>query len=722
MVKEVNVNELKDGAVLNNRSCTDIICIPIFALFVIGWIVVIAVAISKGNPAYIVLPTNFRGDRCGTLQLTNYTDYFVPIPSHYTFGICVASCPNILDYVCNNDYEAKIGGSGSVMNSYYSHTSVEYATGFAMAQKCKVSCTAAEQALADRYYGLGVKLQQQKCWVATYFSGATLYRCIPFGADRQNQSLAQQANSSLTAISSLADSLGAGSFFTRGFSECNDAWLVILISSLTAAVVATLWILLLRWVLAPITYLCIIAVFALLVIIGYLAYRMADDYQNNMPAGQTGTDNQLVLWKVLYYTAWILAAIYFVVMLWLLKRIRIAIAVMQEASRAFTNNIGMVIIPPITFVLLIGFIALFVVVTLYIQTIGTLSSEDFVSSASSVFGSSAVNLTLAKGSAIYSAIQAQLNSTNATNTTQNITTWTTSNKGLHAYNFFMFLWTANFVMYFGFFILALIVTTWYFSATAVEMDLDNNGVDGGRQKGTGVGTMCKAFCATLRNHIGTILFGSLLIAIIQFIRAVMLYIQKQYLEKYKDNATVKLIAYCINCWLACIERVITIISKNAFIICCITNDNFLSSAAKAVELLVSNGIRAAMLTYLSTISCWLVKVLIVGCNMAIAYGLIKQKSLTNNTTIESGLFPLFFILLISFVIAILFVNVYESAIDTILMCFFVDERDMNGAFMPPTLAKLVGMFTQVAEARKKYEESLKAAEDAQKTPTPVTKA
>jgi hypothetical protein len=298
--------------------------------------------------------------------------------------------------------------------------------------------------------------------------------------------------------------------------------------------------------------------------------------------------------------------------------------------------------------------------------------------------------------------------------TQNATSYVTGNKPLHAYNFFMFLWTANFVIYFGFFILALIVTTWYFSATALDLDNLENNVEGGKAKGTGVGTMCKAFCATLRYHLGTILFGSLLIAIVQFIRAVMLYIQKTYLEKYKDNATVKLIAYCINCWLACIERVITIISKNAFIICCITNNNFLSSAATAVELLLSNGVRAAMLTYLATVTCWLVKVLIVLSNLAIAYGLIQQKQLTNNVSIESGLFPLFFILLISFVIAILFVNVYESAIDTILMCFFVDERDLKGAFMPPTLAKLVGMFTQVAEARKKYEESLKAAENAEK--------
>ncbi len=81
----------------------------------------------------------------------------------------------------------------------------------------------------------------------------------------------------------------------------------------------------------------------------------------------------------------------------------------------------------------------------------------------------------------------------------------------------------------------LIVTAWYFSATALGLDNDDNGVEGGKQKGTGVGTMCRAFCATLRYHLGTILFGSLLIAIVQFTRAVMLYIQKNQLLKKPDR-------------------------------------------------------------------------------------------------------------------------------------------------------------------------------------------
>lgn len=724
MPKEMKEEELKDGAVLNNRSCTDILCIPIFAIFVIGWIVVIAVAFSKGNPAYLVLPSNFRGDRCGTLKLANTSNYFVPVPSHYTYGICVDRCPAMLDYVCNNDFETVLSTTltGQVQNTYYNHKSSEYFTAYALATKCSLplsNCDAADNQTLERYYGLGVKLQQQKCFMVLYASGSTLYRCLPFQEDQQNKTLQQQANTSAATISALSDKLGTGAFFARGFTECKDAWRVFILSFFIAGVISAIWILLLRWILAPIVYICIIAVFVLLIILGYLAYRMAEDYKSKVLPGDDGSNNQLILWQVLYYTAWILAAMYFIIMLWLFKRIRIAIAVMEEASKAFISNIGMVLLPPITLIFLLGFVALFVVVTMFIQTIGDLTPSDFTASATGVFGATAVNFTTSKGSALYSQIQAQLNTTNATtNQTQNSTTWDSGKaiKGLHAYNFFMFLWTVNFIMCFGFFVMALIVTTWYYSATALEMELYSNGTEGGKQKGTAVGTFCRAICATLRYHLGTILFGSLLIAIIQFVRGVFLYIQTQYLDKYKDNATVKLISYCINCWLACIERVIKIISKNAFIVCCITSDNFLSSASKAVELLVSNGVRVAMLAYLSTIACWLVKVLIVGANMVIAYFLLQQKVLTNGVAIESGLFPLFFVLIISFVIAILFVNVYESAIDTILMCFFVDERDCNGAFMPPSLAKLIGMFSQVAEARKKYEESLKAAEAAQEKP------
>lgn len=711
MAKEVKEEELKDGAILENRSCTDVFCILFFALFLIGWIVVIAVAFAKGRPEYIVKPTNYNGVLCGGDVLTDYPVYYVPVPTLYTYGFCVKSCPSIMDYVCNNEFEAMVGNSSQVVvNGYYSHTSTEYFAGATLAAKCKIStCTTAENVQLERYYGLILKTQQQKCFPAVYTSGSTLYRCIPFASDKQNATLMSQLNASVGELSTLADNWGASAFFTRGFSECQDSWLVILICCLSCAVFSMLWIFLLRWILAPLVYFVIIAVFALLVGVGYLAYRMYDSFSTSTIPGDTGASDQVILWKALMYGAWILAAIYVVLMLWLINRIRIAITVMEESSRAFLANPGMIVIPPITAIVVLGLIALFVAVTLYIQTIGSLQVSDFQSAAVSVFGAAAVNLTEQASGTVYASLTNANTSTNVSSGNSTSFSTSTGIKGLHAYNFFMFLWSFNFVIAWGFMIMALVICTWYFSATAIEVDQFENGVEGGRQKGTNAGTLCRSICATMRYHLGTLFFGSLLIAIIQFIRAVMLYIEKNFLDKYKDNATIKVVIWCINCWLACIERIIKIISYNAFIISCIKCQNFLSSAVDALSLLTSNILRVSMLAFLSTAACFLIKLFICCSNMILAYFLINQSSLTNNVKIESGLFPLFFILLISFAICSLFVNVYEVCIDTILMCFFVDEAELKGMFMPPSLAKLIGMFTQIAEARKKYDEMVKEA-------------
>lgn len=713
-VKEVNEDELKDGAILTNRSCTDVCCILIFGVFVIGWIVVIAVAFANGNPEYIVRPTNYNGQICGINDLSNFSNYYVPLPQRYTYGFCVATCPGILDYVCNNDYEPKIGDeSVSVMNTYYDHTSTEYFAGVALSVKCQSSCSTQEKADLERYYGLVAKSKQNKCFAAVYTSGVTLYRCLPFGSDNQNKTLVEQMNATLGDLSSLADEYGVGSFFTRGFSESKDSWVVILICCLSCAIFALIWIFLLRWILAPIVYLCIIAVFLLFIALGYLSYRMMTDYQDVTLPGDTSSEDQATLWKVLMYTSFALAAIYLVVMLWLMKRIRIAIIIMEEASKAFLSNPGMVIIPPFTCIFLLGIVALFVVVTLYIQTIGSLDASSFTEGAVSVFGASAVNMSEAiatLGQAYYDSLT-NASSTNASAT--NATTFNSDNavKGMHAYNFFMLLWSANFILALGFFIMALVVCAWYFSATAVEIDqYENNSGENGRLKYTNPGTLCRAICVAFRYHLGTLFFGSLLIAIIQFIRALMLYIEKTYLKKYEDNATIKVVIWCIHCWLACIERIVKIISYNAFIICGIKSQGFLSSAADALALLTANIIRVSMLEFLATAACFLIKLFICCCNMILAYFLLQQTQLTNDTTIESGLFPLFFILIISFAIASLFVNVFEVCVDTILMCFFVDEESMKGLFMPPSLAKLVDKFTHIAEAREKYEQMVRDAD------------
>eukprot|EP00743_Colponemidia_sp_Colp-15_P012398 GILK01014093.1.p1 GENE.GILK01014093.1~~GILK01014093.1.p1 ORF type:complete len:441 (+),score=68.54 GILK01014093.1:162-1325(+) len=384
---------------------------------------------------------------------------------------------------------------------------------------------------------------------------------------------------------------------------------------------------------------------------------------------------------------------------------------MEESSKAFLANPIIAILPLFVMVLLLGFAALFVAGTIYIQTMGDVNYEIFESTVSNLIGEGNFNrtqLVIAAGANFADEVYGS----NITDTFNiNVTNFNSTRaiKALHAYNFFMFLWVGNLWIMFAFFVMAMVIVTWYYSATGVEIDEYERGNSSGRLKGTAPGTFCRAICVAIRYHFGTIIFGALLIAIIQFIRAVVLYLEKEFLDKWKDNATVKIALCCLNCLLACIERIIRAVSKGAFVITCITNDSFCPAAQESLGIMISNIVQVGSLQALSTTACLVLKVFIVATNMLIAFGLINVAELTDDREVESGLFPLFFIAVLSFAVAALFVNVFESCVDTIMMCYFIDEKRFDGRFMPPNLAKIVGQFQHIEKARKLYKQQLKSA-------------
>ena len=68
-----------------------------------------------------------------------------------------------------------------------------------------------------------------------------------------------------------------------------------------------------------------------------------------------------------------------------------------------------------------------------------------------------------------------------------------------------------------------------------------------------------------RYHLGSIAFGSLLIAIIQAIRAALAYFQRQS-EKYnKDSKIAKALFCCVQCFLKCLQSLIELVTRNAYI-------------------------------------------------------------------------------------------------------------------------------------------------------------
>lgn len=102
---------------------------------------------------------------------------------------------------------------------------------------------------------------------------------------------------------------------------------------------------------------------------------------------------------------------------------------------------------------------------------------------------------------------------------------------------------------------------------------------------------------SFRYHIGTLAFGSLIIAICRIIRLVLEYIDHK-LKKY-DNEITRAIMCCLKCFFWCLEKFLKFINKNAYIMCAIHGKNFCASAKDAFGLLMRNILRVFVLDKVS---------------------------------------------------------------------------------------------------------------------------
>ena len=100
----------------------------------------------------------------------------------------------------------------------------------------------------------------------------------------------------------------------------------------------------------------------------------------------------------------------------------------------------------------------------------------------------------------------------------------------------------------------------------------------------------RAFGRTLRYHLGSLALGALILAVVQTIRAIITYIQVT-MKRHKDNRLARALLGCLNCCCACLESVIKLIDKNAYIEIAVYGYSFCEGARIAVQLLTRNALR-----------------------------------------------------------------------------------------------------------------------------------
>jgi len=212
-----------------------------------------------------------------------------------------------------------------------------------------------------------------------------------------------------------------------------------------------------------------------------------------------------------------------------------------------------------------------------------------------------------------------------------------------------------------------------------EVDLQNQarkaefeGRMGGRKIGSATGRLlpqcilAKGIKCTLLHHLGTVAFGSLIIAIIQAARLILEYIEQKYKELNGGEVPIywKFIFCVMRCCLWCLEKCMKFLNQNAYILTCINGTWFCTSACHAAVVLISK-IDYVFITVTITSG------MLVFGKLAIALGTAAIGGIWCSTIddVSSVIFPTVLIALVSYCVAMLYTQVYEMGIDTVLMCF-----------------------------------------------------
>lgn len=242
-----------------------------------------------------------------------------------------------------------------------------------------------------------------------------------------------------------------------------------------------------------------------------------------------------------------------------------------------------------------------------------------------------------------------------------------------AYIFFSFLWNNAMFIACGQIIIAGAVGIWFFTKHSEKSSTYKVG---------------KSIWWLFRYHAGSAAFGSLILAIVQFIRYLMMYFEQQ--AKVQKNKVMEIALKIGQCIIACLERCIKFLNKNAYIQVALKGTNFCRSAMTAFSLIFRNFVRFGIVATLSAITERIGIMLITISTTTLGYLIVKTMHPHSNPVVPCVLF-----VFVGYMVAKLYMAVFLMAVDCALQCFIMVEEtggepaDEGEKYVPGPLVKLV---------------------------------
>ncbi|XP_059185892.1 choline transporter-like protein 2 isoform X2 [Centropristis striata] len=664
---------------IHNRGCTDILCCILFILALLGYFAVGIVAWSQGDPRKVIYPTDSRGQFCGQagtrLEKKPLLFYFNILKCASplvllefqcpTTQLCVETCPDRHMTLV----KAKLGSAED--REYYQ-------------KYCKDGVDFAKTSPPEL-------LRDGLCPAMLMPSKAFTRRCLPalgtlkggvvvVGNDTSfdaGMGVTINASDVLEASKKSNVVVEARQVAMRIFEDYTQSWHWILLGLVIAMLVSLIFIVLLRFLAGIMVWVMIVLV---ILVIGYGIFHCYMEFASLK--GEPGSDVTIrdlglqtdfsvylqirQTWLAFMIILAIVEVIIILLLIFLRKRIMIAIALIKEASRAVGHVMSSLFYPLLTFALLALVIAYWAITAVFLSTSNEQVYKVFNNSDCEysretcdpkTFNTSNASAQCPDAECLFAFYGGE----------------TLYHKYLilfQFYNVFLFFWCANFVTALGQVTLSGAFASYYWAFKKPD-DIP-------------AFPIFSSLGRALRYHTGSLAFGSLILSIVQVIRVILEYLDHKL--KGAQNKVAKFFLSCMKCCFWCLEKCIKFLNRNAYIMIAIYGKSFCPSARDAFFLLMRNIVRVAVLDKVTDFLLFLGKLLIVGIVGIFSFFFFSGRIKAVEEAAPSLNYywvPILTVVVGSYLIAHGFFSVYAMCVDTLFLCFLEDlERNDGSAERP----------------------------------------
>ena len=385
-------------------------------------------------------------------------------------------------------------------------------------------------------------------------------------------------------------------------------------------VLAMLFLLFLRLCAGVIVFIIIVIILAGLIVLAVYFKITANKHEEQEDTVYSTTMNAL-FWVFL-----ILAIIWFIFIIVMCNRIRLAVALIQVTAKYLNSTCCIIFVPFLFFLIIIVWMVYWIILSIFIYATGEFDKE---------------------GSRVIASFK-----------------WDAKIRYSWWFHLFALFYVVAVIAAFAQFVYSSSACIWYFTS----------------EKGTEDSVIKKSFKRGFRYHFGSLAFGAFIVALVRFIMVWLESIKKRVEStagKKSESCCFKCVISCLQCCIGCIANIIEYINKHAYIQIALKGDSFCTAAWEGFALIVRNLGRFSTLAFIGSLFTAIGTIFISISSAIIGYFLITEVSYFSEK-LNSCVLPVVVFLIIGLVLGLVTMSIFGISGDALMHSFLLDEELNKG--------------------------------------------